>query len=429
MPVLDARVRDILADAELSDGRFLRLPGHLSRDDYSAVNKVLQALGGTWSRTDKAHVFAQDPSAALATVLDSGEVPKPARTREGYVPTPPELAALVVREHTDIAALDAPLVLEPSAGAGNLVTAVLAANPRASVIAVEPNADRAAPLRSWPAVALVTCTFEEYLATLSEPRDVVDAVVMNPPFAVLGHPTIWIDHVHAAWDLVRPGGRLTAIVPAGYVFRTDRRHTELRDLIAPVGGHLELPDTAFGTGIRTVLLRADKPRGYVKPEPPRRRGKYTATPEERAERAEADRELREHGEELLKDPATVDRITATLTANGASAKVLGYSPRNQALLLAQCEARGIRLVDVDTVNGWRTRGRKVRRGVVGLRIVAPMGSDDRADTATKPPEEPAPVDTTPAAVGDTDTNVLFRMLSVFEQSQTDPATTAKDRVH
>lgn len=429
MTVLDTRVRDILVDADLVDGRLLRLPGHLSRADYSAVNKVLQALGGSWSRSDKAHVFASDPGPALAAVLDGGDLPKPARTTEGYLPTPPDLAEWLVREHTSIAELDTPLVLEPSAGDGNLVAAVLAANPRAAVVAVEPNAERAAPMRDWPAVALVSSTFEEYVAGLTTPHDVADAVVMNPPFAVLGHPTIWIDHVTAAWDLVRPGGRLTAIAPAGYAFRTDRRHTELRALIEPVGGHLELPDTAFGTGIRTVLLWADKPLGYVKPEPERRRGKYTATPEERAERAASDRELREHVDALLTDPATADRIGAVLTANHASDKVLGYSPRNQTLLLEQCAVRGIRLVDVETVGGWRTRGRAVIRGAVGLRIVAPMGRDDRPNAATAP-ADPAPAEPSEASGRDTDTDVQsFRMLSVFEQSQTKPRTDSGSRAH
>lgn len=455
MRVASERVREILDGAEITGCRLV-IPQRLDRADYVAVNTVLTALGGTWSRADQAHVFPADPTDQLAAVLADGVLPRPARTTEGFVPTPPELAEELVREYTRLAELDAPRVLEPSAGDGALVDPIRVTAPDASIVAVEPNAVRAADLGTWPGVVLVTSTFEEYAATVDTPsvlsshgtptdqdpgeasnRQLFDAVVMNPPFSVPGHPTIWIDHVRLAWRLLTPGGRLTAIVPHGYTFRSDRRHTAIRDLVEQVGGqHVVLPDDAFGArGVRAVVVTVDKPLDYregTEPAPPRQRGRYQATPEEVAERRAADRELSQLVNEVLDDPAVLSRMQATLDTGGVSAKVLGYSPRNQAMLLAQCEARGIRLVDVDSPGGWRARGRKIRPHVAGLRIVAPRG-----ETRTESRGDPSAAVTHTGANTSRDTNgdtgrdagadtgqdtVLFRMISVFELSQTEPIT-------
>ena len=89
------RVREILAAAEV-DGLTLRLTGQLSRTDYVAANKVIEALGGKWNRKAAAHLFTVDPAAKLAEFLGGGQPPKSDRTTEGYVATPATLAAEIV---------------------------------------------------------------------------------------------------------------------------------------------------------------------------------------------------------------------------------------------------------------------------------------------------------------------------------------------
>ncbi|OLF08559.1 hypothetical protein [Actinophytocola xanthii] len=143
MTVTTERVKEILNSAEVTGCRLV-IPQRLNRADYVAVNTVLTALGGSWSRANQAHVFPADPTDQLATVLADGALPRPARTTEGFVPTPAELAEELVREHTRLAELPAPRVLEPSAGDGALVDAVRTTAPDATVVAVEPNAARAA---------------------------------------------------------------------------------------------------------------------------------------------------------------------------------------------------------------------------------------------------------------------------------------------
>lgn len=253
----------ILARAEV-DGCHLRLVGQLDRKDYVAVNEVLENLGGKWSRKDKAHVFPSDPSDALARVLESGQAPRPARTIEGYVPTPAELADGVVYDYAGVQRLPAGArVLEPSAGDGALVRAVLAANPDVVVTAVEPNAERASLIGDDPRVTLVVDTMEAFSASTTERFDVV---VMNPPFAMPGQPTVWIDHVKLAWELLAPGGRLVSIVPSGFTFRQDRRHAEVRELVDAHGGYEPLDPEAFkasGTSVNTVVVWAERAAAFV----------------------------------------------------------------------------------------------------------------------------------------------------------------------
>lgn len=258
MSVATDRVREVLAGAELS-GCELRLTGQLDRPTYAAVDKVLKAAGGKWDRRAGAHVFPGSAADALGDYLAGGAAPKPARTTEGYVATPDHIADMVVREHTEIADMVATaFVLEPSAGDGAFVRAIQRANPLPNITAVEPNVARARPLLDG-ITELVADTFERYAEVA--PRG-FDAVVMNPPFAVPGQPTVWIDHVRLAYDLVRPGGRVTAIVPAGFISRQDKRHEAMRHLVADVGGWDQLPPDAFkasGTAVSTVVIWLDKP--------------------------------------------------------------------------------------------------------------------------------------------------------------------------
>ena len=144
-----------------------------------------------------------------------------------------------------------------------------------------------------------------------------------------------------------------------------------------------------------------------------RRPRYTA--EQRAAAIARDEHADELADALYADPAAFGaRVAGLLPASGP--KLLSYSLRNQALLITQAEKRGMVLREVDTLNGWRQRGRAVRKGEHGLRIVRPVGREGtpHADQAT------AEAIITPTDA-DTETaeRVRFRFMSVFEVSQTE----------
>ncbi|MCI2423059.1 class I SAM-dependent methyltransferase [Saccharopolyspora sp. K220] len=405
------RVRDILAGASIED-RTVRIVEKLSRDDYTATAKVLGNLGGTWSRKAKGTVFDTDPTDAIRRIIETGEAPRSARTTEGYVATPESVAARLVAELGPLEA--GARVLEPSAGDGALVRAAHAATSGVEVWAVEPNTQRA-QLIDADMTTVITGRLEEFLHRTQRPEH-FDAVIMNPPFAVPGRPSIWIDHVRHAWSLLRPGGRLVAIVPNGFTFRTDRKHTELRDWHARYDGDLiELPEDAFaaqGTRVRAVLLTVDKPQDWTPEDdqPTKRRGK--PTPEEQEQRRAEDRELKQAAAEALDDQEYLDDLAARLAKLPPDCRLRAvYSPRNQVLVFAQADALGVRVTGhLATYREWKAQGR-VPAGATGLRIVA--GCDDNQPNAEK---QDHPSD---AAEAKRDTR-RFWMTTRFDFSQTTP---------
>lgn len=253
--------RDILKESTQIEGCVVRLTcGQLSRPAYVAVNKALESMGGKWNRKQAAHVFPTEPTAAITAFISGAAMAKPPRTSEGYVPTPAELAAQIVNDHTEIDELhDGAAILEPSAGDGAFVRAILDVNPTLAITAVEPNTarlDLITPVDGAD-VTRVNSTFEEFAAATTTR---FAGVVMNPPFAVPGGASIWIDHVRLAYELLSPGGRVTAIVPISLVQRQDRRHSEIRDLMHAQGGYALLDEQAFktsGTGVRTAVMWLD----------------------------------------------------------------------------------------------------------------------------------------------------------------------------
>lgn len=151
-------------------------------------------------------------------------------------------------------------VLEPSAGTGHIVRALRAKKPNVKITAVELHPDRVAQLRKLegPDVQIVARNF------LNEPAfPVYDAVVMNPPF----YGTHWMDHVRHAWDFLKDGGRLVAVLPVSAAVAETPKHLAFRRWAEKAnGGRIwglfsDLPPESFleaGTRINTTILSLRK---------------------------------------------------------------------------------------------------------------------------------------------------------------------------
>lgn len=159
-------------------------------------------------------------------------------------PTPPELAARMVEE---AGVQPGETVLEPSAGTGNIVRAVIDAADT-EIVGYEINPSLTSALsRTFPSYKLhAEC--RDFL-TVTEGMGRFPVVLMNPPFANAQD----IVHIKHAVKFLKPGGRLVAICAGG-----SRQERELKPLAENSGGIWEpLPPNTFasaGTGVNTVLL-------------------------------------------------------------------------------------------------------------------------------------------------------------------------------
>jgi predicted RNA methylase len=258
-------VREVLAASIISgaaDRPTLKLPeGQLDRLVYEATAKVLKALGGKWNRSAAGFIFDRPFEGELAGALSSGKAVDVKRGLEQFF-TPADLAARMV------AALDireGDFVLEPSAGNGRLIWEALERG--AFVEAIEQDEhlveELAAAKARYPRLKVYAADFLRFAGL---PLGGFDKAIMNPPFS--GNKDI--AHVRRAFDFLRPGGRLVAVMSPHFTFANDAASKEFRALLgfnSPGGDDItaysvtSIEAGAFkesGTGVSSVLVMIEK---------------------------------------------------------------------------------------------------------------------------------------------------------------------------
>lgn len=150
-------------------------------------------------------------------------------------------------------------VLEPSAGKGDILDAITESHPGVETHAVEPVGE----LREIIKAKGHNLADSDIMQHQGE----YDRVVMNPPFEN-GQD---MDHVQKAYSLLKPGGKLVAIVSEGPFFRQDGKSQEFRNWLEKSGAHVEKLDKAFAgndafrqTGVSTRMVVVDKPADSTK---------------------------------------------------------------------------------------------------------------------------------------------------------------------
>lgn len=151
-------------------------------------------------------------------------------------------------------------VLEPSAGGGALARAARKLGGDVQCVEVQPGRAHELGLDGFA----VECG--DFLKMAESDLGSFDVVLMNPPFD-RGRDC---DHVRHAWQFVRPGGRLVAIMSARAEYGDDKRHKALHRIVDQAKGmgwgdtkwH-DLPAGSFahaGTNVNTVCLVLTKPK-------------------------------------------------------------------------------------------------------------------------------------------------------------------------
>lgn len=173
---------------------------------------------------------------------------------EGFFPTPRP----VIDRMIEAAGIEPGMkVLEPSAGKGDIVDALADRGVDVEAVEVRP------ALRDLLEAKGHKLVGGDFMETSPAEGGGYDRVLMNPPFE-RGQD---IDHVRHAFEQLKPGGRLVAVMSAGSFQRTRGKETAFRAWLDDVGGTAEdLPEGSFTgagafrqTGTATKMVVIDKP--------------------------------------------------------------------------------------------------------------------------------------------------------------------------
>jgi phospholipid N-methyltransferase len=174
---------------------------------------------------------------------------------EGFFPTPDRLIDQMI---TAADMQDGHSILEPSAGIGSICDRVKATFPHVDLDAVElrPAFQELLKAKGHAVVG------GDFIAWDGNGRQ-YDRVLMNPPF----EKGTDMAHVRQAFNYVKGGGRLVAIMSNGFRFRQTSRATGFRAWLEQMAGDVvELSDDAFNgsnafrrTGVKAVMVIVRKP--------------------------------------------------------------------------------------------------------------------------------------------------------------------------
>lgn len=145
-------------------------------------------------------------------------------------------------------------VLEPSAGMGHIAERIREAGSDPDV--VEMSADRKELLEA-KGFNVIGSNFMEIDA-----GEGYDRIIMNPPFSDRRDA----EHVRHAYDLLKPGGRIVAIMGEGVFFGNDKKAQAFREWLESVGGTDEKlqegtfldPSLPVNTGVNARMVVIDK---------------------------------------------------------------------------------------------------------------------------------------------------------------------------
>lgn len=229
------KARDLNPSAGYRQDTYVTVQGHYDlgsnpTEVKDELARVLQSLGGVQVSAVR-WAFDYDPADAAQEVVASGCLPD--QKTHQYYPTPERLARIAV-DHADIG--DTDTVLEPSAGMGGLADLL----PKERTTCVEISALHCKVLEAkGHGVAQ-----GDFLAWAKSTGGRFDRIVMNPPFS----EGRWQAHTEAAAGLLKPGGKLVAILPES------ARSFEIPGMVC--FSHGPYTNEFAGTSVSVVILEA-----------------------------------------------------------------------------------------------------------------------------------------------------------------------------
>lgn len=211
-----------------------------NEEDITKTTKIIESIGGECRRHSDSTIyidFDYDPTEVLNQIIYTGVVPEKASYQ--FYPSRSEIAAEAASRLDIRAGLT---YCEPQAGTGDLAQYL----PKDSTVCIE-IADVRVKVLAAKGYNVVKADFLNW--AFENPEAKVDRILMNPPFSK-GRA---LAHLKAASSLLKPHGRVVAILPASMINT------------APLEGFEHYWSDVFedqfeGTSVRVAILTATRNR-------------------------------------------------------------------------------------------------------------------------------------------------------------------------
>lgn len=231
---------------EIKDFKIIFPLKWFSPDVYKSVTEFLKTFKCKRCKVGKQTAFKNQGEFSNEQILKIGKELKGVSlsTKFDFFPTPAEL---VKKVHSLVEIKSDDLILEPSAGAGDLIRGL----DKKNIVCVELNSILATILKEKK-YNVKNIAFEDF-----EPEQKFDKILMNPPFS----KRLDAKHILRAFEMLKNGGELVAIHSCGILYATDKISTEFRNLCDKYKVYQEkIPDGMFadsakGTKIETCITK------------------------------------------------------------------------------------------------------------------------------------------------------------------------------
>ena len=223
-------IESALASANIQSNSVF-FPEEINKATYAKIKKMLLDIRGTWKggKVGKFQ-FDFDPASLINTYLVSGQWPK--KNPYALFPTPKSIIDYALQETYAGASrwfgFDVVRILEPNAGQGDLIDAVVKDFEQAG-IACEVTCCEIDPVN---VLILKGKGYNVIAGDFLKQSDLgeFDLVIMNPPF----QGTAFVKHVFHAQSMLTKNGKLVSVLPTSLFGKTTKLAETLKEQVSAV---------------------------------------------------------------------------------------------------------------------------------------------------------------------------------------------------
>jgi len=247
------------------DGNIVRLPAfQLDRKLYTEVSKSLELIGGKWKGGKVAgFVFPEGYEEELESLLgkiSSGDKVNIKKETQAFF-TPSILATRLVQlaeiEENEI-------ILEPEAGQGAIIDAILEKFSMAEIFCCEKSTmnqiilNKKYPISDYEINHNVIIMHPLNDDFLNLKCNQFDKIIANPPFSNNQD----IDHIYQMYKFLKDGGRIVTIASTHWIYSMNNKEREFKKWLSQVEAEvIEVEAGAFkesGTMVGSVIIVINK---------------------------------------------------------------------------------------------------------------------------------------------------------------------------